>query len=489
MMKRRIIGIILIISLVLTNGFTFAEALGANPSREVLENKIEQVARKRNIPTVLLKSIARVESVFQQFNPDGSAYISHTGDIGMMQINSRSYGFDISRLKTDVDYNIEAGAEMLIRKWNRAVKYLPNIGDMNPNILENWYFAIWAYNGWHESNNPNQMPYRSATLKKNYAYQDLVYMMAETEFDQKITPIDPTLLPRSGLPDKGTSFDTPTPMHYGDIVMYKAGDIMQVDVSSSLRIRNTPNGDVIGKFNGGDIVEIIEEAKLEEGYYWYKVKEKLGNKEGWVAGTWIKRIHVHTPIEEEYVFEDISGSWAKKYITQLKELGIVEGSGKNFHPNRSVTRQEVSVFLSRTLGLEVKDIDSGFNYIDSGDISFWALESVKALQDEGYLEGTIKDGKFNPQSQITREDMAIIISNILGYEEDIDIEFGDVERISENAYKAAQNVCKKGIMHKNILGLFDPNGPISRAEMCKMLIKMLDTIKLNEPKEETVAHN
>lgn len=101
-----------------------ASALNSNPSRAELEKKIEEVARKRGIPSVILKSIARVESVFKQFNNDGSPFVSR-GTIGLMQINN-SYGwFDTEKLKYDVDYNIEAGADVLLRKWDTAVDKLP----------------------------------------------------------------------------------------------------------------------------------------------------------------------------------------------------------------------------------------------------------------------------------------------------------------------------------------------------------------------------
>lgn len=143
----------------------YSSGENVNPSRAELEKKIEEIARKRGIPSVILKSIARVESVYKQFNSDGSVFTGRGGSIGLMQIVNRYGWFDDTRLKYDIDYNIEAGADVLLRKWDTALKTIPQIGDMNPNVLENWYFAIWAYNGWSKSNNPN------TGLKKN-AYQD-----------------------------------------------------------------------------------------------------------------------------------------------------------------------------------------------------------------------------------------------------------------------------------------------------------------------------
>ena len=54
-----------------------------------------------------------------------------------------------------------------------SYKQVSSVGNMDPNILENWYFALWAYNGWSQSNNPVS-PYA-----KKYTYQQLVYDVIE----------------------------------------------------------------------------------------------------------------------------------------------------------------------------------------------------------------------------------------------------------------------------------------------------------------------
>ena len=134
------------------NTFVFA---GVNPSREELELMIERVAEKRAIPAILLKAIARVESCYEHYRADGSPKINGTS-IGLMQINNKNGGYDSERLKYDIMYNIEAGADVLLNKWAMSsYNEVASVGDMDPNVLENWYFALWAYNGWSQSNNPN----------------------------------------------------------------------------------------------------------------------------------------------------------------------------------------------------------------------------------------------------------------------------------------------------------------------------------------------
>ena len=93
--------------------FNISAYAGTNPTRKEVEAMIDEVAIKRGIPAILLKGIARVESVYKHFNSDGSPKICGTS-IGLMQINNVHGGYDNYRLKYDIMYNIEAGADMLL---------------------------------------------------------------------------------------------------------------------------------------------------------------------------------------------------------------------------------------------------------------------------------------------------------------------------------------------------------------------------------------
>lgn len=438
----------------------YSNGINVNPPRAELEKKIEEVARKRGIPSIILKSIARVESVFKQFNNDGSVFTGRGGSIGLMQVVNRYGWFDDSKLKYDIDYNIEAGADVLLRKWDTALKTIPQIGDMNPNILENWYFAIWAYNGWSKSNNPN------TELKKN-AYQDLICYIAEKEYGQAINPISRELLPKSGLPSKETKFDTPKDFHYGDILTYCEGDIVKLDGRQIMSLKNEPNGLDIYEVNNLMELQILEGPVLNNGYFWYKVRASEANQEGWLVGNWISKTG------SIYPFYDISNTWAKDYIIKLHELGIVNGSGDNFNPNDYITRQEISVFLSKAFELQAPDYQIGFTDMDS--IKEWAIDHVKAMLDFGLLTLDEVTVEFNPDEYITREEGAIIVSKIIGYDEELDLNLGyiDIKEVSEEAMRAIANVQHKGIMN-GAGDKFRPKDYLTRGEVCKLISDLLD---------------
>lgn len=94
--------------------------------------------------------------------------------VGIMQITVSPNDSRYYDLCTNEDYNIQVGAQILADKWAST----PDIGDGHYAIgrekLENWYYAVWAYNSWGYINNPNNVN-NSAYTAQVPQYQDLVY--------------------------------------------------------------------------------------------------------------------------------------------------------------------------------------------------------------------------------------------------------------------------------------------------------------------------
>jgi len=113
------------------------------------------------VPCILLKVIGYTESTgWKQFAADYGRYgytvVSADCGYGIMQITSGmggGAGFEPGRVSAEPAYNIGTGARVLIQKWNGLNVY---IGNNNPYVVEDWYYAVWAYNGWGWVNNPNR---------------------------------------------------------------------------------------------------------------------------------------------------------------------------------------------------------------------------------------------------------------------------------------------------------------------------------------------
>jgi len=86
-------------------------------------------------------------------------------------------------------YNIARGTRILVDKWNLATELRPIVADRNPEVIEDWYYAIWGYNGFVFVNHPlnprfpawPRTPYSCGPFddgfghdRSQYPYQELV---------------------------------------------------------------------------------------------------------------------------------------------------------------------------------------------------------------------------------------------------------------------------------------------------------------------------
>lgn len=146
------------------------------------------------VPTVLLKAVAWVESGWRQFRAPGVPLISRDGGYGVMQVTHGLGGLPAtsviqSALANNFIYNIAWGARILAGKWLST----PPIGMGNPAVLEDWYYAVWAYNAWGWRNNPNNPAFtRTGTPITNpraFPYQERVfYLISHPPLDAQGNP-------------------------------------------------------------------------------------------------------------------------------------------------------------------------------------------------------------------------------------------------------------------------------------------------------------
>ena len=119
-----------------------------NPSPAEIRAKLDAAAAAHGLPPAILYGIAYQESTWRQFDRNGDPLIGFDGKgIGIMQVTTVPAGVDVERLRTDIDYNIEVGTDILVAKWGYAPTVFPVIGAGDPRCYESWFFAVWAYNG------------------------------------------------------------------------------------------------------------------------------------------------------------------------------------------------------------------------------------------------------------------------------------------------------------------------------------------------------
>jgi hypothetical protein len=177
-----------------------------NPSSAEIRSLLRDAAVAHDIPPRILYAIAFQESSWRQFDANGDPLIGSDGvGIGIMQVTSSVDGVDRDRLRTDIAYNIDVGTGILDAKWAYAPSVFPVIGGGDRRCYEDWFFAVWAYNGWKAG---NLYPYLiwGHVADGRGLWTGLV-----------VTPVPATSLV-GGFPPEGVAVPTPQPEHWWSAV-------------------------------------------------------------------------------------------------------------------------------------------------------------------------------------------------------------------------------------------------------------------------------
>ncbi|TYS85255.1 cell wall-binding repeat-containing protein [Rossellomorea aquimaris] len=284
-----------------------------NPSKYEINRLLTEAAMKYDVPAEIVKAVAAEESGWKQFTSDGEPNISGDGGIGIMQVTDTA-GYDVERLKNDIAFNIESGIKILNEKWELGEKgitnwdrstSIPTVGDNERDIIENWYFALLAYNGQVQENSPIKM----ATGERNLgSYQERVYAelvsgnpgifkndrvefsFAKSDFTYTGEPNYYLLFNKKQYEVEGLAH---TSKH-----SYQAGDLVISADGSRFRERPTSESDeVSAKLPSGEteVLEILkgfeyDQSKNPNHFVWYNVEREDNKQEAYVASSELNKI-------------------------------------------------------------------------------------------------------------------------------------------------------------------------------------------------------
>ncbi len=118
---------------------------------------------------------------------------------------------------------------------------------------------------------------------------------------------------------------------------------------------------------------------------------------------------------KETAFTDVKGKWYEKEVQALAEIGIVKGvNATTFNPNANITRQQAAAIILRMLeykGYKVTVDKNALTYKDANKVFDYAKQAVSELQALDIMTGS--NGYLNPQSNLTRAQMAKILKRSL----------------------------------------------------------------------------
>ncbi len=190
---------------------------------------------------------------------------------------------------------------------------------------------------------------------------------------------------------------------------------------------------------------------------------------------------VYSVVEYTKSFEDLEAGggadahWSKPYVEAMASRGLTSGiSDTMFGPDYDITRAEFATLLANALDLSGA-YGSAFTDVKPGN---WYYETVNRAYDAGLVSG-VGGGRFEPEAQITREQMAVMITKayaiMMGTEmKGLESTLTDMDEVSTWAMGAVKAANYQGIISGYVDGSFKPGAFATRAEGIVMLKKLLD---------------
>ncbi|KGR80374.1 S-layer homology domain-containing protein [Ureibacillus manganicus] len=172
------------------------------------------------------------------------------------------------------------------------------------------------------------------------------------------------------------------------------------------------------------------------------------------------------------IFPDAKGHWAEDAIDYLYENDIVKGlPNGDFGVKDSIKRRDAAIMIALAKGLDTKNISSENPFSDINPNSYY-YNYVIAAVNAGYING-YPGGKFNPNGELTRQEMAVILVEAYDFENLGGPVFKDVS-VNAWSYDYIQTIISNKITSGISSTQYGPLKNITRSEFALMLARAED---------------
>lgn len=178
-------------------------------------------------------------------------------------------------------------------------------------------------------------------------------------------------------------------------------------------------------------------------------------------------------------YNDVSSNdWYYSAVNYVTDREIMAGySYSKFAPNDNMTRAMLAEALYAISNANATGSEK-FSDVDRYDDFY---EAVVWCSSKGIIEGW--NGKFVPNGDITREDLAVMLYRYANYKryntkasEDLD-QFSDAEKVSSYAEDALEWAVAEGIINGMGNGTLAPQGTTTRAQAAAMIMRFCKSVK------------
>ncbi len=228
--------------------------------------------------------------------------------------------------------------------------------------------------------------------------------------------------------------------------------------------------------NSQAINQIVVTAENDRNTHAYDVKVVVNKPEtgavinglsvnGTAATIARDQINVRLPLGSKLypVTLDIDASKMATVLVNGKEYVADERYDVNKPVTIKVTSEDKKTTNTYTLTATVAE---GFNDVTTND---WFYDEVMTAANAGWING-MRPGEFEPRGTMTRAQFVKIVAEILGCDTDATVESLFPDCNETDWFNAAVTFCvKRGIIDGDNYGYFNPNAPITREQMAKII--------------------
>ena len=173
-------------------------------------------------------------------------------------------------------------------------------------------------------------------------------------------------------------------------------------------------------------------------------------------------------------FDDVKeADWYFEYVTELAGKNIVSGVGNGkFAPNDNVTREQFLKMIIEATVIEAEEAENTFTDVADD----WYKSYVLMAKNLGIVNG-ISDTEFGIGTNITRQDMAVMISRTIE-KMGITIEENEVDAFADNS--KVSDYATDAVGYMKSIGLIEgynneyrPLDNLTRAEAAKVICELI----------------
>ncbi|GEM_PF-1413962 len=169
-------------------------------------------------------------------------------------------------------------------------------------------------------------------------------------------------------------------------------------------------------------------------------------------------------------FSDMPNDWSTAALQHAVDNGLLVGANGKLNPKGDLTRAEMATIITRAFNAQVKKSVAAFPDVKTSE---WYADYLAKAYQMQIMQGS--NGLMLPKASITRQEAFVIIARALKLTpaETMDKNFSDANKIASWAKQEVAALVNAGYIQGSA-GLLNPTGNITRAEFTQVMKNVIE---------------